>query len=613
MTISAGWRVVRGLLLGAAFAWSSACSGNPVAVRAVSTADGLAAHRRTAIDGELSLASRSLLHRTGRTALASESPTALVAAFGDSAALDAANALLLAELLLLATTRATPAEAAACRLEAALAAYRVVATAPAGRLFDPTVQTAAELYDFALAELLSTPSTQAALLRGGRLAGLGRTFVLERHGGADDWPVDFFDAIQPAATMTMTGLRSHHVRSGLGLPLVAVRRQGTERRPVEPFYPPESRSYPATLLVVPSGADRLAVRLLDPTRTSSVAMLRGDVPIAADFTMPYAALLAGARLHDLADRGFFRPEWDAGRNGMFLMEPYAPDKTPVVLIHGLWSSPMVWRDMTNELWGDREVASRYQVWHYLYPTGAPILNNVRDLRLALAAARAHFDPEGDDFASRDVVLVGHSMGGVIAKTLLQASGDALWSARFDVPFAAMADQLSADARDYAEQTFFHVPLPYVHRAIFVGAPHRGSADADSMVGRFGSWLQTRPKRVVEFADEVERVAPGAMRRDTLATPGSVDLLSPGHVVLRTLAELPIRSGVAYHTIAGNVAAPGEEPTDGVVEVRSAHLDGAASELVLPGAGHDLQQDPRAIAEVLRILREHRVLAPRGDG
>lgn len=600
-------------VLAVLFAVVVACSGNPVAVREVAAGDGLAAQRRTAIDGELSLASRSLLHRTGRSALAEAAPEELLAAFGEPAGLAAAEALLLAELLLLASERATPATVAACRLEAALAAYRVVATAPAGRVFDPTVQTAADLYEFALAGLLSTPATQLALLRGERIDGLGRTFGLERRRDDADWPHDFFDAIQPAATLQTTGLRSHHVRPGLGLPLVAVRRQGTERRGFEPFYPPESRSYPATLLLVPAGADRLQVRLLDPNRTSSLPMLRGDVPIAADFTMPYAALLAGARLHDLADRGFFRPEWDTRRNGMFLMEPYAPDKTPVVLIHGLWSSPMVWRDMTNELWGDREVAARYQVWHYLYPTGAPILNNVRDLRLALAAARAHFDPEGDDFASRDVVLVGHSMGGVIAKTLLQASGDALWSARFDVPFAAIRDQLSADARDYAEQTFFHAPLPYVHRAIFVGAPHRGSAEADSMVGRFGSWLQTRPKRVVEFADEVERVAPGAMRRDTLATPGSVDLLSPGHVVLRTLAELPIRSGVAYHTIAGNVAAAGEEPTDGVVEVRSAHLDGAASELVLPGAGHDLQQDPRAIAEVLRILREHRVVAPRGDG
>jgi hypothetical protein len=97
-----------------------------------------------------------------------------------------------------------------------------------------------------------------------------------------------------------------------------------------------------------------------------------------------------------------------------------------------------------------------------------------------------------------------------------------------------------------------------------------------------------------------------MRPDTLATPSSVDVLSPSHVVLRTLAALPIAEGVRWHTIVGDVTGSGIPGAhDGVVSYASAHLEGAESELVIDGAGHDLQLHPRAIVEVRRILAAHR--------
>jgi hypothetical protein len=49
--------------------------------------------------------------------------------------------------------------------------------------------------------------------------------------------------------------------------------------------------------------------------------------------------------------------------------------------------------------------------------------------------------------------------------------------------------------------------------------------------------------------------------------------------------------------------PVEQGADGVVEYRSAHLDGVDSEKVVR-SGHSVQNNPDAIEEVKRILRVH---------
>ena len=66
----------------------------------------------------------------------------------------------------------------------------------------------------------------------------------------------------------------------------------------------------------------------------------------------------------------------------------------------------------------------------------------------------------------------------------------------------------------------------------------------------------------------------------------------------------MREDVTYYSIMGNVidSADPKEWTDGIVPYTSSRLDGAESELVIPGADHSVHFDPRASAEVRRILR-----------
>src|SRR6202023_3809049 len=86
------------------------------------------------------------------------------------------------------------------------------------------------------------------------------------------------------------------------------------------------------------------------------------------------------------------------------------------------------------------------------------------------------------------------------------------------------------------------------------------------------------------------------------TPTSIRGLSPHSPVLIGLDKLPIKA--PHNSIIGD-RGRGDSPngSDGVVPYRSAHLDSAQSEKIIP-YGHGGYQSPEAIDELLRILRLH---------
>ena len=77
-------------------------------------------------------------------------------------------------------------------------------------------------------------------------------------------------------------------------------------------------------------------------------------------------------------------------------EPFQPGKIPVVLVHGLASSPLTWSHLQNELRTQPGVLDRYQVWTFRYDTGSPFLTTAAELRRQLAELRRIYDPCGAD-------------------------------------------------------------------------------------------------------------------------------------------------------------------------------------------------------------------------
>jgi pimeloyl-ACP methyl ester carboxylesterase len=113
-------------------------------------------------------------------------------------------------------------------------------------------------------------------------------------------------------------------------------------------------------------------------------------------------------------------------DGLETRRPYVRGKVPVVLIHGLWGRPQLWDRMIESLEADPALGRRYQFWTFRYTSGDSIPFSAHLLRQSLRRARRAFDPDGTDAAFDRMVVVGHSLGGILAKMMVQDSGTRLW-------------------------------------------------------------------------------------------------------------------------------------------------------------------------------------------
>ena len=136
------------------------------------------------------------------------------------------------------------------------------------------------------------------------------------------------------------------------------------------------------------------IELLCPMVNDTVVLDGRRQPLAADFSVPWAAALARAGKLNQSRILDFLTTMPRRQPQLYLMEPYDRRKEPLIMIHGLLSSPLVWADVSNELWADDEIRHRYQIWHFLYNTSAPALYSARQLRMQLREVRAAARPGG---------------------------------------------------------------------------------------------------------------------------------------------------------------------------------------------------------------------------
>jgi pimeloyl-ACP methyl ester carboxylesterase len=299
--------------------------------------------------------------------------------------------------------------------------------------------------------------------------------------------------------------------------------------------------------------------------------------------------------------------------GLSVLRPYQRGKIPVVLVHGLWGSPWQWASIVRGIETDPVLRERYQVWTYGYSTGDPIPHAASLMREDLRLARLQLDPDRSDAAFDRMVIIGHSMGGLLAKMSVQDSGRKLWELIADKPI----DDLRGSEADQAilRQCTMFGPLPEVRRVIFIATPHRGSEVDRASLSRLGS-------RVIRMPSSLQ-AAYGRLRQanapDFLSEyfrgrlPTSIDELRWQSPILMRLCEIELAPGVAFHSIiADRRATPGPGGNDGLVSYRSSHLDNPASELLV-SSGHLCLEHPAVSSEIRRILGEHGLGVPRASG
>jgi pimeloyl-ACP methyl ester carboxylesterase len=384
--------------------------------------------------------------------------------------------------------------------------------------------------------------------------------------------------------------------SGIGIPLLL--EYDTSHAPL---YPPDGLLISATAIYRRiNGRPQLALL----SGKNSVELNGSMHPLNNDNAAPIAAM--SQRGQHVAQAGFsymLHPTAMHDNPGIFLTEPYDPNKIPVLMVHGLQSTPFAFADLMKAIRRNPELAKRFQIWTFLYGTGTPVLFNALELRQQFDKTIAQLDPHDHDFATRHIVVVGHSMGGLMLHTLVSSSDERLWNAMFAVPPQRLkGDKVVISL--FAQALHFR-RNPRVVGAIFAATPHRGSNLADSWMGhlaesliRLPASLQTEIVTVV--SENRDALKPAAKVFDKEMNFTSVHTLSPRDPVLLTLAGLPIE--VPFHSIIGQQhTGPIEKTSDGVVPYSSAHLNGAASELVVH-SGHGVCENPDAQAEVLRVLR-----------
>ncbi len=425
-------------------------------------------------------------------------------------------------------------------------------------------------------------------------------------GSVTTYAHDYFEELIPASTVTVVKL-THHRREGIGLPLIG-RRENTGREPIEAYYPPEAITRPVTAVAEiksgKGGKRRMIITLYSPLCQDTILFHGRRQPLAAEITASFVALLERTgKLRATGLTGFLRPTAER-KPQLYLMEPYDPKREPLILVHGLLSTPLTWATLTNELWGDPEVRRRYQIWHYHYPTSAPFLYSASVFRhqlrttLGLVQAQGHRE-------IRPITIIAHSMGGLISKTLITDSGGKIWDTIMAVPPGQMKG--SAEDLAAARHLLHWKASKKVKRVIFVCVPHRGSPVSAGLAGRIGTSLSALPDELTSLWGRLIRDNPEATTEAFRQTVGrgrltSIQTLSPKHPVLPVLNALPVAPWVTTHSIIGNRGRPGllETSSDGVVPYSSSHWPSAVSEKIVP-AGHSAARNPEAIKEMKRIL------------
>lgn len=406
----------------------------------------------------------------------------------------------------------------------------------------------------------------------------------------------------------------------MGVPLIAVRKKGDPNDIREAYYP-EGLSFPVTamLRVVQPGTTsskganhrhHCVLELHDPLATRDISLAGRLVPLQTDLSTSLAYFLDSPQFRETsqATLGLLDPNATQKHRGIYMLEPFDPARIPVLMVHGLWSSPVTWMPMFNDLRSFQEIRKNYQFWFYQYPTGQPFWASSTQLREDLARLRSQLDPDHLYPALDHTVLVGHSMGGLVSRMQTIDSTDQFWNILSEKPFEEV--QGDPETLSNLKQAAFFKPNKDIRRVVTIGTPHRGSEYANDTTRWLSRQFITLPSMMVAMGQQLVSMNPGVFRNTELLTSStSIDSLSPDSPVFPALLRAPRNPNVIFHNIVGMVPTrrwfKTEEPTgDGVVEYESAHMDDVASEVTVACEHQHIHRDPKAILEVRRILLEH---------
>lgn len=542
--------------------------------------------------------------------------------------------------------------------------YLISAMHAFGYLFDPRFQSRRNSYDphFREACLFYNDSLEKTLRLFGKISGEGnhsidlfpeRVFSVQRgelsdfniscRHLSDQWNHDSLEPLRFASDYEVKGLQNEFRQYGLGVPLLAKYKPGTQKTKTTKYTTP-SLCFPITAVLrfLPPGTLdangrplHARIELYDPLTEVSTKIIHQTVPLESDLTTPIAYSISDPRIASINTFGLVRSdlltkpipevlgpkasaewsdeaeeEWQRQSiQGLYMMQPHKEGKIPVIFVHGLWSSPMAWMEMFNALRGEPELRAKYEFYFYFYPSGQPFWISAAQLRKDLNEFRTTFDPDRKDPHFDDMILVGHSMGGLISHLQTMDSGEEFWDLVSEHSPDAVFQGKSEKTRQEMLDWFFFRSNPSIARVVSIATPHRGSRASNDVTQWFGKKIIKLPENVLESIGLTKENKDLLNSDSLLNVKTSIESLSPEQPVFEAMQKQRQYSKTRYHNIVGEIEQTNAlskmlPPSDGVVAVESAKLERYDSQITVQCEHTVIHSHPKTILEVRRILFEH---------
>lgn len=502
---------------------------------------------------------------------------------------------------------------------------------PEDRIFDNRQVQIRDFYNLAIAKLSNAYTLRHPQKEVERQIQIGKSIYQIDFSNYHLLKEQKIEQLKSSYNLNFSGLRSINRRDGFGSEFVVVLPDANaadnelNQYIIDPLHYSyksginpnihQARYLAATFTAQPKSATSVqdiltqpefVIRAYDPYKYETIELAGKKYPLAANFSTPYGLWLAENNLGKAAYLTLIDRDNRLTMPHLYMLEPYNPNKKIIVLVHGLASSPEAWIRLTNDIMGDQVLRENFQVWQVFYSTNMPIIESRFQIYALLKQGFAEVNANAA--AKKEAVLIGHSMGGIIARLLVSDA---------DVTKKAMSMMSNRQLNKYKNLSIvsdrMHMQdIPNFSRAIFISAPHHGTPYADLWFTRAarkviklpGAFLtavsDTLQSQDLDFSDLAKQIDQGLIQN------GPSDLSHKSKFMALTSDIMP-RKGLLFHSIMGNNTKSDDLNliTDGIVPYKSAHLDGAVSEKIIKG-GHSIQETPEAVLELRRILRLHLV-------
>ncbi len=284
-----------------------------------------------------------------------------------------------------------------------------------------------------------------------------------------------------------------------------------------------------------------------------------------------------------------------------MLTPFDKNKIPVLFIHGLISDPQSFSQIINTLMQSNTIRDNYQFWFYFYPTGQSVLLDSFTLRNTLNRINKKY-ANGSNTKFNEMVVVGYSLGGLVAQLLIQDSkGNYLEKEVFYTELQKL--DIEKEHKKLLIDMLNFKPLPYIKRTIFISTPHKGAETAtwvsSQLMGELvispGSYYQEYKKTIMYISTFTREY------NDRVIYGNSVDNLNPKSPFTKLVSNLPYSKKVKINSIIGDENEAGNiGGSDGIVPYASSHLNNSETETIIKSDHHSIYK-PACAKEIYRLL------------